>query len=101
MTTDDLKFIPHSDMSAEELAIVTCHKELVQNHLYDEAVSFLNDSGYRKGFTSAVLNAIQNKIRKIQVYLLNKLSAETDEFYSMTEPSPEEMGNKRFWIKPY
>lgn len=101
MTTDDLKFIPHSDMSADELTIVTSHKELIQNQLYDESVSFLSGSNYKKGFTAAVFNAIQNRLRKLQAYLLNKPSAETDEFYSITEPSPEETGSKRFWIKPY
>lgn len=101
MTTDDLKFIPHSDMGADELPIVTSHRELLQNQLYDESVSFLNGNNYKKGFTAAVFNTIQNKLRKLQVYLLNKPSAEADEFYSITEPSSEEMGSKRFWIKPY
>ncbi len=101
MTTDDLKFIPHSDMSAEELDIAASHKKLIQDNLYDKSISFLNGSNDKKGFTAAVFNAIQNKLKKIQVYLLNKPSAETDEFYSITEPSPEETGNKSFWIKPY
>ncbi len=72
MTEQTLSFVPHSD---------------------------LNPDGTPTGFKASLCNAIQNKLREIQIRLLNK-SAAPDEYYSLQEPTEEEMQEKLFWIQP-
>lgn len=100
MDINDLRFIPHSDMGINDADIVNQHSILIKNKKFDDASSLL-DSNYKKGFVASLFNHIQNKIREIQLYLMNKVIAEPDEIYSDSEPTEEEMEGKKFWIKPY
>lgn len=75
MTKKDIAFTPHSDMDIHDMAAA------------------------KKGFCAAIFNTIQNKLREIQLYLLNK-TAEPDAYYSFTEPTEEEMQGKTFWLQP-
>lgn len=72
MTQQTISFVPHSDLNAD---------------------------GTPKGFGASICNAMQNKIREIQIYLLNK-TASPDEYYALQEPTEEEMQGKLFWIQP-
>lgn len=99
MNQKDISFIPHSDMDIHDMTTVEQHKNLISQNRFSEASSLLDNAGYSKGFRATIFNAIQNKLRQIQIYLLNK-SAEPDEYYSSAEPSEEEMKGKTFWLQP-
>lgn len=72
MTQQTFSFVPHSDLNAD---------------------------GTPTGFKASICNAMQNKLREIQIHLLNKVAA-PDEYYSLQEPTEEEMQGKLFWIQP-
>lgn len=91
----------HSDIAIADLPAISVHKDLINKYEYTDATNSINntESLNGKGFRSSFFNAIENKIRDLQIYLLNK-NASPDEYYSLTEPTDEEMVNKIFWIKP-
>ncbi|MCM1128065.1 MAG: hypothetical protein NC429_16545 [Lachnospiraceae bacterium] len=99
MKPKDISFVPHSDMSIHDMTTAERHKNLVAQNRFSEAVALLNNADYKKGFRAAVFNVIQDKVRKIQLYLLNKTAA-PNEYYSLTEPTAEEMEGKTFWMQP-
>lgn len=101
MNLRDVVFEPHSDMSADDVELVNQHDNLIKQNRYDDATALLNNSKYKKGFRASLFNSIQNKIRALEIYLLNEYVAETDELYSFTEPTEEQMKDKTFWIKIY
>ena len=103
MTKEDLRFEPHSDMTIEDKSIVEQHKNLIKNNQLSDATALLDNNNYQKGFRASLFNYIQNKIRMIQLYLLNELVAERDEYYSIEEPNGDFMDSHgyKFWIKPY
>ena len=99
MTQKNISFVPHSDMDIQDAPLVEQHKNLIARNKLSEASSLLDNAGYNKGFRAAICNAIQNKLREIQIYLLNK-SAAANEYYSITEPTDKEMEGKTFWLQP-
>ena len=99
MKQKDISFVPHSDMDIHDVNIVEQHKNLIEQNRFSEAASLLNNTGHKKGFRAAIFNTIQNKLREIQLYLLNKTAA-PNEYYSFTEPTDEEMEGKTFWLQP-
>lgn len=98
---NDLSFIPHNDMSADDIELVTQHKKLINQGNYSNAVDLLNNNNYHKGFRASLFNSIQNKIRALEIYLLNEYVAADDELYSLTEPTEAQMKGKIFWIQPF
>ena len=92
-------FIPYSDVEISDKESIESHNNYVDNGYYEEAITLADSELSGKGFRASFFNAIENKIKEFQVYLLNKTAA-PDEYYSLTEPSDEEMKNKLFWIKP-
>lgn len=98
MELKDIVFEPHSDMSADEADIVRQHDNLIKNN-FDDATELLNNDHYVKGFRASLFNSIQNKIRKLEEYLLNEFVAEKDEYYSYDEPDIAQMTGKSFWIQ--
>lgn len=101
MELRDIVFEPHNDMSADDKDIVTQHDNLIKQNSYDNATAFLNSNNYKKGFRASMFNSIQNKMRKIEEYLLNEFVAGEDEYYKFTEPTDDEMEGKTWWIQPY
>lgn len=103
MELKDIVFEPHNDMSAEDIEIVTQHKNLIDSGNYSDATTLLDDNNYQKGFRASLFNSIQNKIRTLQEYLLNEFVADEDSYYSYDEPDAEfmEENGYKFWIKPY
>lgn len=103
MELKDMIFTPHNDMGAEDVDIVTQHKNLIDLGNYSDATTLLDDNDYQKGFRASLFNSIQNKIRTVQEYLLNEFVAETDEYYSYEEPTEEFMRENgyKFWMKLY
>lgn len=99
MNKKDISFVPHSDMDTHDIATVEQHQNVISQNRFQEAVSLLDNAGHKKGFRAAIFNTIQNKLREIQIFLLNK-TAEPNEYYSFTEPAEEEMRGKTFWIQP-
>lgn len=99
MKQKDISFVPHSDMEIHDVNTVEQHKNLIAQNRFSEAASLLDNAGHKKGFCAAVFNTIQNKLREIQIYLLNKIAA-PDEYYSLTEPTDTEMEGKTFWLQP-
>lgn len=99
MTRNDLNFVPHSDMEIDDLETVTRYNSLIKSGRYEDAQKLLLDKGYKKGFVASFLNYLQDKLRQIQIAVLNK-NAAPDEYYSLNEPSEEQMQGKTFWIQP-
>lgn len=101
MNISDFAFKPHSDMDADSQNVIVQHGNEIRKKNYSEAVNILDKNNYKNGFRASLFNDIQSKIRRFQVYLLNEFNAEPDEFYSLTEPTQEQMQGKKFWIQPY
>lgn len=101
MNEKEIRFTPHNDLHPNDLELVEQHKKLIKNNKFSDAVSVLDSNNYQKGFRASLFNEIENKVRQIQIYLLNKYIAEPDELYSLEEPSEDEMSGKTYWIQPY
>ena len=103
MELSELTFVPHSDVGANEIDIVNQHKNLINSGNYSDATALLNNENFEKGVRASLLNSIQNKIRKLQLYLLNEYLSEKDTYYSDEEPSLEFMKENgyKFWSKPW
>lgn len=98
MTTEDLKFTPHSDMSIDDTDLVNEYVTLINNGKFDDATALLESKGYEKGFRASIFNGIQNRIRTVQEYLRTKERTESNEVISDTEPSDSD---KQFWMLDY
>lgn len=92
-------FTPYSDVEISDIESIESHDNLIKNGKYEEAIALADSELSGKGFRASFFKAIENKIKEFQVYLLNKTAA-PDEYYSLTEPTEEEMKNKLFWLKP-
>lgn len=94
-------YTPYSNIEIKDKDVIAIHKDLINNYNYTEATNSINNTASldRKGFRSSFFNAIEKKIQELQIYLLNK-NARPDEYYSLTEPTDEEMGERVFWIRP-
>ena len=92
-------FTPYSDVEISDKESIESHNNYVQDGYYEEAITLADSELSGKGFRASFFNAIENKIKEFQIYLLNK-TALPDEYYSLTEPTEEEMNGKLFWIKP-
>lgn len=103
MELKDIVFAPHSDMEIDDAEIASEHENLIKKNKFDDATALLNNSDYKKGFRASIFNSMQNKIRKIQEYILNECVAGSDEYYSYEEPNSEfmEENNYTFWMKIY
>ena len=103
MEIRDLYFTPHSDTGANDLDIIERHNDLIENGQYDEAVTLLDAEAFEKGVRASLLNSIQNKIRQLQLYLLNEFNPDKETYYSDTEPDTTFMdaNGYKFWAKPY
>lgn len=98
MTTEDLRFIPHSDMSIDGQTIVNQHQNLININKFSDATALLNNNDYDKGFRASLFNNMQNKVRMIQEYLLTKEAESSEEIISSTEPIGSDM---QFWLADY
>lgn len=101
MEINDILFTPHSDAGISDNAVQTQHKNFIENGEFSKASALLENASFSKGFRASFLNSLQNKIRKLQLYLLNEFVASSDEFYSDTEPTEEEMNGKTIWVQPW
>ena len=101
MQIHDFILTPHCDMSIDDSSVVETHDNFIRQHKYSAATAFLKSCNYQKGFTALLFNSIQNKIRQLEIYLLNEYVADQYELYSLTEPTEEQMGDKKFWIQVY
>ncbi len=100
MTLKDIVFEPHNDMSVDDAATMAAHHNLIKSGNYSDATNLLDNHSYTKGFRASLFHSIQNKLRELELFLLNEFAAEPDELYSYTDPSKEQMEGKTFWIKP-
>lgn len=103
MELSELTFAPHSDVGANEIDIVNQHKNLINSGNYSDATALLNNENFEKGVRASLLNSIQNKIRKLQLYLLNEFVAEKDEYFALEEPDITFMEENGYthWIQPW
>lgn len=103
MELKDIVFEPHNDMSADNIEIVTQHENLIKTEKYSDAITLLDNEDYQEGFRASLFNYTQNKIHKLQEYLLNTFVAESDTYYSYEEPSEDFMKENGYlyWCKPY
>lgn len=100
MELNDIVFEPHSDMSADDADIVRQHDNFIKKS-FDAAAEFLNQKHYTKGFAASLFHSIQNKIRILELFLLNEFVAEKDEYYSYEEPDEAQMEGRLFWVQLY
>lgn len=101
MELQDFTFMPHNDVGIDDINAITQHKNLISQENYEDAGTLAGDHG--AGFVASLFNGIQNKIRTIQLYLLNEFVAESDEYYSDAEPDTTFMKENGYvyWIKPF
>lgn len=96
-------FKPYNDVALSDMDAITEHNNLINQFKYAEATQKIINNGSlkTKGLRSSFFNLIENKIRELQLYCLNK-TAEPQLYYSFEEPDLEFMReqNKTFWIKP-
>lgn len=99
MTAQDIKFVPHSDMSIYDVDIVVNqHQNLIKNSQFSDATTLLDNKNYNKGFRASLFNNMQNKVRMIQECLIGQEDGNTDEIYSDIEPTDSDVA---FWIIDY
>ena len=91
MELTDIIFTPSNDISADDIELLEEHKNLIQNNKFSDATALLDNKNYQKGFRASFFNLLEQKIRSIQEYLLNKIVAESDEYYSYEKPTKEFM----------
>ena len=96
----NFEFKPHSDISLSDKEILEEHDNLIKEGKFQEATKLLDDANFSKGIRASFFNLIEEKIKKLQIIILNKL-ADQDEYYSLTEPTEDEMEGKTFWIQPF
>lgn len=101
MELTDITFVPHNDTGANDKSIMQEHNRLINQHKYQDATTLLDNYDFQKGLRASVFNYLESKLNKLAVFLLNKFVASKDEYYSLTEPTEEEMGSKLFWIQIY
>ena len=70
MELRDFTFTPHNDMDIDDINVIAQHKNLISQGNYGDAGTLASNNG--KGFIASLFNGIQNKIRTIQLYLLNE-----------------------------
>lgn len=101
MNRSDFSFQPHSDMNADSESVVRRHAEKIKEKCYSAAVSILDESGYQDGFRASLFQSLQDRIRRFQIYIMNQFNDDPDIYFSLNEPTPEQMEGKKFWIQPY
>lgn len=89
MKYQDIVFTPYSDIGVNERDSINKHQEHINSNNYNGAASVANKTG--KGFTASFFNAIRDRIRSFETFLLNKFVAEPGEYYSYNDPNEEEM----------
>jgi hypothetical protein len=89
MEYKDIVFEPLNDVGANELDIVNEHEQLLNNNDFDDAATLLSST--KTGFKASLFNYIQERLRALEVFILNEFVAEQGEYYSYNEPNIEEM----------
>lgn len=89
MEYTDIIFEPLSDTGVNELDLINEHNELLKNNKMSEASNLI--SGTDKGFKASLFDYIQERLRALEVFILNSFVAEDGEYYSYNEPNTEEM----------
>ena len=72
-------------MDVHDVNTVEQHKNLIARNRFSEAASLLDNTSRQKGFRAAIFNTLQNKLREIQIYLLNKTAAPTNTTLSLNQ----------------
>lgn len=89
MVYQDIIFTPYSDTGVDEKTAINEHTELIKKNNLNGAASIAVKTG--KGFTASFFNGFRERIRALEVFLLNEFVAEPGEYYSYNEPNEEEM----------
>lgn len=89
MEYSDIIFTPLSDTGANELDLINEHDNLINNNQFGDASTLLSSTD--KGIKASLFNYMQERLRALQVFILNEFVAEEGEYYSFNEPNIEEM----------
>lgn len=89
MNYQDIIFEPLSDIGAEATDLINEHENLINNNQFSDASTLLEST--TKGFKASLFNLIQERLRALEVYLLNTFVADETEYYSYNEPNVDEM----------
>lgn len=93
----------YSDVVISEQDDINLFEEKIKQGDYKSATTVIekNNSLSKKGFRASFFNLMEEKIKELQIYLLNK-TAEPDEYYSISKPDENFMKENGyiFWIKP-
>lgn len=87
---------PFNDLSLQQLNISQNHNTKIDEGAYNEAIAIL-DRGSLNSYRAGTFNALQEKLRYTQEYLLNKKSPEY-RVYSRNEP---ESSRIPIWVQEY
>ena len=84
-----------SDMSLDDVSLMSTYQELIKNGKYSEASELLNDSDI-SFYGAWVLNLFENRLRNIGAYLLTKEKPKAN-IYQSSEPT-EDLEKNLIWI---
>lgn len=103
MEEKDIKFVPLSDVGANDLDIINEHKNLIDNGNYSDATALLENESFNKGVRASLFNSFQNKLRQLELYFLNEFVANDDEYFSIEEPNETFMEENGYthWLQPW
>lgn len=89
MEYKDIVFEPLSDTGANELDLINEHDNLINNNQFSDASTLLSSTD--KGIKASLFTFIQERLRALELYILNEYIAEEGEYYSYNSPNVEEM----------
>lgn len=99
MSEEYLNRIPLSDIDIDDIQIIDSYNEKINEDKFTEAVQILDNESFDKGIRASNLDKIRTNIVALETKLLS-LTPNIDTYYSVEEPTDEQMENKIFWGKP-
>lgn len=98
MEYSNIVFTPLSDTGANELDLINEHDNLINKNQFSDASAL--SATMDKGIKASLFTYIQERLRALEVYILNEFVADEGEYYSYNEPNIEEMPeNAVFFIQ--
>lgn len=88
-----------NDMEYTDKETLESYMTEIESGNCSNAISILDNNLSGKGVRADIINKITDEIKKLECFVLNLVS-DNDVYYSVDEPTDEQMDEKKFWIKP-